>query len=327
MRAIGYDARMFHRFGLPLLAIVAACGGHASMSANVQVGGGDTTPKETAAPRTTGTAPEPPPPAPTVAIARGTRSVGAGMTERIWIGRTVVFQTQREGAAVPVTIEHVSGELDERREQIAATGEGGTPTKLAVSFLAREATVVENGRERKMTSPVQGKSYSVERKDGTLYITTDKGGRVTRAEGDTIARGYDDLEGPEAFVKAIPEHPVRVGEDVPGLAAALEEDLARASAGTVGFGQASSVLRGTRDVGGTTLAVFAVQLDLAYKFAGVENRAQLSGELLVRTSDGMPQSFAAEGPIQLGGETRAGSDVAGDGQAKVTISWAAAAAP
>jgi hypothetical protein len=243
----------------------------------------------------------------------------AGMSHvvRSWVGLRMLFSVDHGGAAV--TTERVSGELDERREDILTAANGAT-TKVKVGFLHKQATVVENGVEKTRPSVVAGKSYLVEAKDGSLYITTEQGRRVSQAEGDTIAPGYEDLGQPDPIFSSFPARPIAVGENVDAIVTRIEDDVVRGSQGHVGFGGASATLSGTRNVGGQTCGVFAVHLSMAYKLEKVENRSDMTGELVVRTADTQPVSLSLQGPVVMGGET-AHADVEGQGDVRVEVSW------
>jgi hypothetical protein len=158
--------------------------------------------------------------------------------------------------------------------------------------------------------------------DGTLFITTDQGKRVTQAEGDLLAQGYDTLGHTDPMFANLTTHPIAVGENAESLVAGLEAALARGVIGHVGFGDASATLRSTRSVGGQPCGVFALRMQVAYKLEKVESRADMSGELVVRTADTLPVSLSLAGPVVMSGQT-ARADVEGQGDARVEITWAA----
>jgi hypothetical protein len=308
------------RFGaLVIVVLAAACGGKngVSASASANAGLGDepaATSRALAAP----VAAPPPPPPVTVSFTRSAPAAGMSHVVRMWVGRKMLFSVDK--GIAPVTVEHVSGELDERREDIVAAASNAV-TKMKVTFLHKQATVVENGVERTRPSVVQGKSYLVEAKDGSLYITTEQGKRVTQAEGDVIAQGYESLGQPDVIFAGLPARPIAVGESADALVQGIEAAIVRGAQGHVGFGEMSATLRGTRDVAGQTCGVFGVHMQLAYKLDKVENRSDLSGELVVRTSDTMPVSLSLKGPVVMGGQTSK-AEVEGQGDARVEVSWA-----
>jgi hypothetical protein len=306
-------------------AALVACGGPQagvgmSASGSAQVGGsGGSTPESPAVEAARATPPPAPaPPRATVAFSQANVTAGMARVSRVWVGRRMLFSVDRGTA--PVTTELVVGELDEHRDDVVEAT-NGAPTKLKVTFLHKQATVVTNGNERTLKSPVAGKSYLVQSKDGTLFITTDQGRRVSQAEGDVIAQGYEDIGLDDLVVKGLAGHTLAVGDGADALVSGMEDDIARATDGHVGFGQMSATLSGTRDVAGQSCGVFNVHVELAVKLEKVEARADVSGELVVATAGALPVAMSLHGPVVMGGET-ARADVEGQGDVRVEATWA-----
>jgi hypothetical protein len=309
-------------FGIAAATLaLAAC--HARATANANTSGVDvsagsqTTAPEGSAPRQSEAAKSAPPPVQTVAFTRKPPVAGNARVSKSWIGRNLLFTVSNGNA--PVTIEHVSGDVEERREDILAATEDRI-TKMKVAYVNRMVTIVRNGVEHQSVSVVSGKTYVVEKKDGELVISTEQGGRVSQREGDVIAQDYQTLGQQDPYVKAMSDKPIAVGQSVDGLAVALRQDIIRGAQGRVGFGNVGVVLTGTRPCGGAVCGVFAVKLDLGYEVERVSNQSELSGEMLIRTSDSWPVSVSLEGPVVMNGEN-GNREIQGDGTSRLQVTW------
>lgn len=308
----------------PLLALLAtlalsACGGaKASVDAKLPIGD--------EAPVTSSAAVEPTAaPRPEILFGRKAFAAGVARIEKVWVGRSVLLTANHDNH--PITIEDASDEIEEKREEVLEAN-GGIVTKLKVTILKKSEVGIRNGRPHSKSSVVAGKTYLVAAgKDGVLAVATERGGKVSKPEGDVLARMYGMLGQEDPFLRAVPERPLHAGESVDALASGLKIALARALAhedergvGRVAFGNVSVVLSGTRDVGGASCGVFAVRLQVTYEHGGFAGRTDATGEMLFRTADGWPVALELEGPMVFEGEAR-GTSFGAEGRSHLKMSW------
>ena len=216
------------------------------------------------------------------------------------------------------TVENVTFSVDHRVVQLLLVDQGKA-RRLGVSFAQKEDTRIMNGRERRRTSPVAGKSYIVELAEGGPQVTGPDGGAVSQKETDVVAAGFRHTS---ALLEAVPEGAVPLGAPLPALGEALKEDARQGLEGVrVFFGKVSATPVGTRDVGGTSALVFAVVLQVGFENEDSRLRMNLKGELLFRSDNAWPLGMEVSGPVAADGTVN-GVQVHGRGTGRIKTVYA-----
>ena len=187
----------------------------------------------------------------------------------------------------------ISGQANEVRvEEILGIGHGET-SKLRVTY-EKSTTIVLAPADQKgvYASAVDGKSYIVERAgdggDARVRVTDERGERPKGPEVETVLRDYGDLGRASSVSSAIPSTPLRQGDRVPSLAAAIRARLDERRTAKIDALEAR--VGETRVVDGARCVVFelAGRMTLAMH-ANVT--FDLRGEYVVRVDDGWETNF------------------------------------
>jgi hypothetical protein len=218
-----------------------------------------------------------------------------------------------------ITVENVMSSVDHRVVQLLLVDHGGNARKFGVTFEQKEEARIMNGRERRKTSPVSGKSYVVERTDAGPQVSSPDGGAVPEKEANVVVAAF---RNPDTFMQAIPEGPVPIGTPLLAMGNALKEETRRGFEGArVFFGDVSVTPTGTRDVGGTGTLVFAVVLQVGFEKEDSKVRMNFAGELLLRSDNGWPMQMEVSGPLAANGLVN-GMQVRGQGTGRLRTVYA-----
>ena len=219
------------------------------------------------------------------------------------------------------TVEDVRSVIEHRRVEILEVDREGEAHKIGVHYEEKKEARINNGRERRKTSPVAGKSYLVEWVDQRPSVTDPNGAAVPRNEAMVVEGAFRDLGNPSAFTQAIPGGPLAVGTPIPALAEALKEEMRRGFEGRVFFGKVSVTPQGIRDANGTSGLAFAVALQVGLVQEDGKVRMDLHGVLVVKGDSAWPLLLDVSGPVAVDG-TVDGAAVHGKGTARLTVAHA-----
>ena len=250
----------------------------------------------------------------TVSIERRPMIVGSTVDVTASMGIQTLFTV--EAGDKTVTVEDYEGSIDHHTVQVLGA-HAQAATKVRVAFVDKSVTRIVNGREKRTESPVRGKSYVLEAKPEGLAITDPDGHDVPPEEGKQLAQLFRGLGAGDALTRAIPSEPMRVGADVPAMAEGLQQDFARALDGRVFFGKVSVAPTGTRHVAAGDCVAFAVVLQVGFETRGRKVRMDFKGELLLRASDGAPNSLDLGGAVAVDLEEH-GVPAHGEGKSRFT---------
>ncbi len=221
----------------------------------------------------------------------------------------------------PITIEIGKTDTQVKREKVLAT-DGKATTKLEVTYVSKEEMEKEKGTEKTKTSPVLGKTYVVELKDGKPYVTTDKGLPAPPAEAAIVAKENKSIGKPEPTTEGMPDGPIKVGEKVDSLARAIKE---RVNEGDAEISDVSVKLKEIRTGDGGKEGVFEVAITFSMDKPGepMKMKMELSGTMSLRRDDTWPVSLELGGPITMGGhdESTKGGPPGMTGKGKVKMSF------
>lgn len=212
-----------------------------------------------------------------------------------------------------------------RQEEVLAVADKAV-TKAKVTYVDKTKGETENGKEKKSKkSPLTGKTYLLELKDGKLAITDEKGKKVSKAEEDQIRKDNSHFGKPDPFASALPAKPMEVGKPVPELSTAIQEQMAArdssAEKDKLNVSDVEVKLASIEGSGADTQGVFDVKLTMSSPKAGknpFEMKIVMGGQIKVRAKDGWPTSFKASGPLELG-EAGAKKGISGTGTLTLTF--------
>lgn len=251
----------------------------------------------------------------TVTIFRPVDKVGDKYVERATRSHSLVF---RAGSSAFET-ELVRTHVEEDTTEVLAVA-NGTETKIRVTFAEEGEQRIHNGHWKRIASGVAGKTYVVERRDGRLVVTTDKGKAPPKKELHYVERRFANL-GRDAGYRAAFGEPLRVGAQVPALASFFRDVFTRGTADRVQADGITVTLTGTRQVEGEACGVFAlvvpVVVELKSELGHELDETELRGELVVRARDGLPLSIVLDGPARVRVDAN-GLTVLGEGTARFT---------
>lgn len=263
------------------------------------------------------------PPAPTgtttVSVTRRPMPVGSKLDATVTLTSRALFGVENPNGTM--TVEDVRSFVEHRRVEILEVDPAGEARKIRVSYEEKKEARINNGRERRKTSPVAGKSYLVEWGDERPTVTDPSGAAAPTNEATIVEGSFRDLGNPTAFAQAIPQGSLGVGTPIPALAEALKAETRRAFEDRSFFGKVSVVPQGTRDANGTTGVVFAVTLQVGFVQEDGKIRMDLHGVLVVKGDSAWPLMLDVSGPVAVD-STVNGAPVHGRGTARLTVAHA-----
>jgi hypothetical protein len=198
------------------------------------------------------------------------------------------------GTGKPQTMNVEKSGTEKKSEKILAT-DGTAIQKLQVTYT--DKTDVEKdaqGKEAKKASPVSGKVYVVEDKDGKHIVTTDKGKTPPPVEMTLVEKSYKMVGKPDPMMSAMPDRPLVVGQPVPELVKALEEVLDK-EGGNMKISELSVVLKEKSGDEG----VFDVKATLTMADGPMSFAMNLAGDMHVRTADSQLTAMKMSGPVTI----------------------------
>jgi hypothetical protein len=219
------------------------------------------------------------------------------------------------------TVEDVRSVIEHRRVEILEVDREGEAHKLGVRYEEKKEARINNGRERRKTSPVAGKSYLLEWVDQRPSVTDPNGAAVPRNEAMVVEGAFGDLGNPSAFTQAIPRGPLAVGTPIPALAEALKEEMRRGFEDRVFFREVTVTPQGIRDANGTSGVAFAVVLQVGLVQDDAKVSMDLHGVLVVKGDSAWPLLLDVSGRVGVN-RTVDGVAVHGTGNARLTVAQA-----
>ena len=193
----------------------------------------------------------------------------------------------------PSTME--TSERETKSEELLAVN-GDAATKLKVVFAEKTERVQEGQKpETKRASPVAGKTYVVEAKEGKISVTDENGKSVSPVEAAILQKSYKYLGKPDPLSTLMPSHPIRVGDKVDELADALRQSIGK-SAGDMAVGRVAVTLTDVHDDEG----IFAVSMELSKAEGPMKFVIEQKGIMRVRRADSLLASVSLAGPVGVG---------------------------
>jgi hypothetical protein len=188
-------------------------------------------------------------------------------------------------------------------------------TKVKVTYKAHSKVKKEDGADTSKPSPVQGKTYIVEGKDGTVQVTLPGGSPAPEEAAKLVAKDFKRLGKPDRMQKAMPSTPIEVGARVDSLGEALREDLVGDDEpdATATIDKSIVTLTAVREEGGAKLGVFDVELEVLATKKDLAMRFSVKGKVEVGLADSIPVAMSFESPVAAA--STSGRKVAATGRA------------
>ncbi len=202
------------------------------------------------------------------------------------------------------TIEMTMVESMVKKTEVLAV-DGKAITKAKLTYVEKKKTETEGGKEKKKPkSPIEGKTYILESKDGKTLVTDEKGKKVPKDEEDAVLKGNRAFGKPDPVLTGLPDKAIKVGDKVEKLAKALEEHFKNMDESKDPLEVTDvEVKLESIDKDGET-GVFAIQLTMASPKTSKEPFAlkiPLKGTMKVRAKDGFTTEVALKGPLTMEG--------------------------
>ena len=187
-----------------------------------------------------------------------------------------------------------TSETETRQEEVLAVN-GEAVTKVKVTFVDKTTTIKEDQKERKRQSPVAGKTYVVEAKDGKIIVLLDGDRPATGLQARVVKEAYETLGKVDALYAGVPRRPLKPGDKVEELAKAMKEVmLSRAKEMDVtGVHVVFKEARGDE-------GVFEIDLTLGKVEKPMKFEMKLKGQARMSLKTGQPISTKFTGPVTVG---------------------------
>jgi hypothetical protein len=215
------------------------------------------------------------------------------------------------GNGKPQKTEMSMAESTKQSQELLAVS-GDAPTKVKVTFTSIDAKMVEGGKENRRPTPLAGKTYVVEAKDGKIDVKDDKGKAVAAAETKEVSKHFKSLGKPDPVAAALPTTPLRPGEKVEALSRSLESYMQQDESGL----KVSDVTVTFREKLGDD-GVFDLTLKMGKEEGPMSMTMDLKGEMRISTTTGEPRKMELKGPITIG--STGGTGGKGDPKSKMKM--------
>lgn len=184
--------------------------------------------------------------------------------------------------------------------------EGKIVTKKKITYAEKTKVQSENGKDKSTPSPLVGKTYVLAMVDGKPAVTDEAGKSVPAVEEELVLKSHRSFGKPDPMFDGMPQGAIRVGDEVPSLKKALQDNLADSDDGKdhPEF-IVDSVKLTTIDKGNDLVGVFALEItvqtpkDSKDPFA---MKAKLTGTMKLRAKDGWLTGMELKGPLDLAGK-------------------------
>jgi hypothetical protein len=204
-------------------------------------------------------------------------------------------------------------EEETRLEEVLATS-GEAVTRLKVTYVARVEAMTEGGKERARPSPLVGKTFIVEAKDGRVAVLTEAGRPAPPPLARDVGAAYAFVGKPDPVLARMPTRPLVPGAPVPELADAIREEIA-AKAKDMTIAGVAVTFTGVRGEEG----VFAVTLELAKDEPPTRLAINLAGELRVTTATSAVAALTLRGPLRVTAAPGSSAKITGSGTLSLTL--------
>lgn len=198
------------------------------------------------------------------------------------------------------------------KTHIEITGvEGNTVNKAKIEYVDVTTKSTADGKDTSAPSPLKGKTYVVSSKAGGGFdMRDDKGKFIPAVESTLIEKDFGWVGKPNPV--NIPSHPIKEGEPVPELGAAMKAQLEAKKGTTVKSSTATTKSLKAEE------GVFTLKVDLTQVTdTGMQVDMSLTGEAHVAVKDGLLREYTMTGPVKI---TTASGSAKYDGTGTANIS-------
>lgn len=183
---------------------------------------------------------------------------------------------------------------------LAANGDG--PTSIRITYDKSVETETTGPKTKAKKTPVNGKTYLAELKDGRIVVTNADGKKVKKSETKQVQKDEKDLGKADPFDKLLPDHPLKKGEQLK-VTNDLAADLMGGSDMKMDVDKFSVTFEGTKQEGSRTEGLFKLHMEVTgYPEPTVGLQMKIDGEITLDTATGWPVSVHLAGPIQVKGD-------------------------
>lgn len=203
--------------------------------------------------------------------------------------------------------------------------DGKAITKAKITYADYKKVETEDGKEKKKPpSPLAGKTFLFELKDGKVLVTDEKGGKLPKDEETKVLVKNRHFGKPDPFLEGMPDKAIKPGDKVDSMVKALEQyfkDDDDSAKDPPEIKDVKVKLESIEKDGKDQIGVFSVELTMA---SGKDNKSPidlkipLKGKVKVRAKDGFTTSIDLKGPVTMEGNDPK-FKMSGKGEAHMTI--------
>lgn len=214
-------------------------------------------------------------------------------------------------------------ENQKKDEEVLAV-DGSAVTKMKVTYTEDDKTQAENDKPAKTkNTAINGKSYIVTLKDGKVVVLNDKEKPAPKNEAALVEKDYHSFGKPDPFMAAIPDRPLKEGDEVPELADAIKKEMlsnqrSQGKDDKLVVDSAKVIFKGKDGDN----AVFDVSMNMKADAAFLKMSMPLTGKMSLRVNDAWPATLQMDAPINLDltdKDKQAGLD--GSGTVKISSTY------
>ncbi len=214
-------------------------------------------------------------------------------------------------------------EVQKKDEEILELS-GDTITKLKVTYTQDDKTASGiGGKPTTKKTPINGKTYILQSKDGKVSVLTDKEKPAPKSEEKAVLKDYSSFGKADPFTVAMPDRALKDGEDLPDLANAIKDELLSNQKSdnpkeTLAIDSAKVSFKGkSGDVGN-----FDVSMNVTGGDAQMKMAIPMTGTYSARLADAWPAGLDLSGPVSLVlGDKDKAAGVTGDGTFSAKIAY------
>ncbi len=190
--------------------------------------------------------------------------------------------------------------------------------KKVLKFRIKYGEVVknenQNGEQKTTVSPVSGKTYIAEHKDGDVVVTDDNYKPVPEAESAVVEKDAATLGKPSPEIVALPDVTLKRGDRADSLADLLRGSLAEGEEENSEFSDVYVTLKDIKLENGVKVGIFDIGFTAKLKQPDFGMTMTLKGTITIREVDGRSTFTTITGPV-----TMTGANIAGTGTVTTTV--------
>jgi hypothetical protein len=213
---------------------------------------------------------------------------------------------QRQGKQ-KVQLVQASSQRTKTRITILAVS-GTAVTREKVEYLEGRSEQRLGDRVQDVPSPLVGKTYVLEARQGSLRATGADGAPVSDYESERLAQNHPNLGRPSGFIAILPDRPLTVGERLTPDAGALADAFGKRG---VEVRDASLVLESA----GEGVGQFAVSFVLIETRENTTTETTLGGSVMLQADTSWPLETKLRGPVRVTGP----DELSGAGEVSIEV--------